>query len=428
MSEDFIQSIKKNYRPRIIDTRFNELLDTFGGVLITGPKWCGKSWSAAKVAESAIFIDDADNAARARLLPELVLNGVTPRLIDEWQDVPALWDAARRLIDTRRKPGQFIFTGSTTPPKERTSHTGTGRFARLRMRTLTLFEEGLSSGSVSLKELFDCSGKIQSQLSKYDFSKALKDICNGGWPSNLWTTNKRPGVIAGEYLKSVVENDLSRADGIRRDPQMVSLLLRSLARNSATTVKATTLRQDIIAVEGDDLISDQTIRSYLQALKDLFIIEEQPSWAPSLRSRKRIRVSPKLHFSDPSLAAAALGATPELLQQDIQTAGFLFESICYRDLSVYASAINGRVHHYQDNAGLEVDMVITLEDGRWGAIEVKLGVFEFDKAAANLQHLSRKLSGEAPAPSFLAIVTASGGVAQTRSDGVNVIPLDCLAP
>lgn len=426
MQDTLISSIKKNYHTRLLDRRLAELLKSFGCVLITGPKWCGKSWTAVKACSSAVFIDEGDNAARAMLLPDSVLTGATPRLVDEWQDAPPLWDAARRLVDIRRKPGQFIFTGSTTPPRQATSHSGTGRFARLHLRTLSFAESGDSSAAVSLAALFEENGRIAPQPSSLDFRKTLGLICAGGWPARLWLDGTSTGAIAREYVKSIAEADISRADGVSRNPSLVSLFLRSLARNSATTVKATTLRQDIAALETEDAISEQTVRAYAEALKAIFVLEEQPAWVPSLRSKKRVRLSPKLHFTDPSLAAAALGAEPKLLEHDIRTAGFLFETLCHRDLCVYASALGGTVHHYQDDAGLEVDAIITLEDGRWGALEVKLGAFEFDKAAASLLRLKDKLAAEAPAPAFLCILTASGGIAQTRPDGITIVPLDCL--
>ncbi len=426
MQDKLLSSIKENYRPRLIDVRLEVLLDTFGCVLITGPKWCGKSWTAVKACASAVFIDEGDNTERARILPGSVLEGEVPRLIDEWQDAPPLWDAARRLVDSRHKPGQFIFTGSTTPPRHKTSHSGTGRFARLHMRTLSLAESGDSAATVSLAALFDDNGRIAPQSSSLDFRKALELICKGGWPAGLWLKGSSLSVIAKEYVKSIAEIDISRADGISRNPSLVSIVLRSIARNSATTVKATTLSNDIASVESGGGISEQTIRAYSEALKSVFVLDEQPAWVPSLRSKKRVRLSPKLHFVDPSLAAAALGASPKILQQDIKTAGFLFESLCYRDLCIYASVMGGTVYHYQDDSGLEVDAIVMLEDGRWGAFEVKLGSFEFDKAAANLLRLKNKLVSETVEPSFLGILTASGGIAQTRPDGITIIPLDCF--
>ena len=416
----------QDYRPRIVDRKLTELLSVFGGVLITGPKWCGKSWTASNQANSEVYIDVADNRQRAVLLPEAILEGETPRLIDEWQDAPVLWDTARRKIDKERKPGQFIFTGSAVPSQQKPSHTGTGRFAKMRLRTLSLFETKDSSGKISLASLF--AGELcEPCVSNMDYSAALRLICRGGWPAAFWTTEKRSFLIAREYMNMVISEDISRVDGIKRNPSLVALFLRSLARNSATTVKATKLKADVAEREGDD-ISEQTVRSYYEALKSIFLIEEQEVWTPSLRSRHRLRATPKRHFADPSLAAAALGATPKILAEDLKTAGFLFETLCYRDLAVYMDALDGKVYHYHDKDDLKVDAILQLPDGSWGAAEVKLGTFEFEQAASNLHRLKKKLSGETIPPTFLAIVTASGGAGYTREDGICVIPIDCLGP
>jgi len=415
---------KKDYRPRIVDEKLKALLSIFGGVLVTGPKWCGKSWTASNQAESEVFIDMEDNKKKAMLMPDIVLDGKNPRLIDEWQDAPILWDAARRKIDSEHRPGMFLFTGSAVPAKEKPSHTGTGRFARMRMRPLSLFESGVSSGKVPLTFLFD--GKsFEPCPSEMDYMKALRLICAGGWPAVFWIPEESAPFIAKEYMNMVVNEDINRTDDIKRDAALVSLFVRSLARNSATSVKATSLKADITEREGGD-ISEQTVRNYYEALKRIFVIEEQDAWTPSLRSRSRIRTTPKRHFADPSLAVAALGATPEILSEDIKTAGLLFESLCFRDLSVYMDALGGAVYHYHDFDDLEADSILQLPDGRWAAVEVKLGEFEFDTAANNLHKLKKKLAKETIPPSFLAIITASGRAAYKRDDGVYVIPLDCL--
>ena len=420
---------KSQYRPRIVDAKLETLLTVFGGVLIVGPKWCGKSWTASFQAKSEVMIDVEENKRRAMLIPDAVLDGPAPRLIDEWQDAPILWDTARRMIDKEHRPGLFIFTGSAVPnisDDEKPSHTGTGRFARLRMRPLSLYESGNSSGEVSLSGLFN-GQSFSPCISKIDFMDALRLICKGGWPASFWIPEENATMISAQYLDMVIHEDINRTDGIKRDSSLVRLLLRSLARNSATSVKATSLKADINHREGSD-ISEQTVRSYYEALKRIFVIEEQDAWLPSLRSRSRIRTTPKRHFSDPSLAVAALGTTPEQLANDIKTAGFLFETLCFRDLSVYMDAAGGHVYHYRDNDGLEADTILQLPDGRWGAAEIKLGTFEFDYAASNLLRLKKKMAGETIAPSFLAIITASGGMAWQRDDGVFVIPVDCLAP
>ena len=419
----------KNYRARVVDTKLEALLRVFGGVLIVGPKWCGKSWTASNQADSEVFIDVEENKTRALLMPDAVLDGPAPRLIDEWQDAPVLWDTARRRIDREHRPGMFIFTGSSVPDfpgGEKPSHTGTGRFAGMRMRPMSLYEEKISNGKVSLSALFD--GKsFQPCASEMNFSKALHLICKGGWPASFWITEENASMIAPQYLNMVINEDINRVDDTKRDSALVRLFMRSLARNSATPVKATSLKADVAEREGGD-ISEQTVRSYYESLKKIFVIEEQEAWTPSLRSRSRIRSTPKRHFADPSLAAAALGATPDILVNDIKTAGFLFETLCFRDLSVYMDALDGNVFHYHDKDELEADAVLQLPDGRWGAAEIKLGTFEFDYAAGNLLRLEKKLAGETAPPSFLAIITASGGMAWHREDGVFVIPIDCLAP
>jgi len=416
---------QREYKSRLVDGTLSKLLRAFGGVLITGPKWCGKSWTAAHQAKSTVFVDEKQNRERALLLPDAVLEGETPRLIDEWQDAPVLWDAARRQIDRRHAPGQFIFTGSAVPPAEATSHTGTGRFARLRMRPLSLFESGDSNGKVSLAGLFR-TGRIEPCISEMDFRRALRLICKGGWPASFWVDEDAAMLIAREYVKAIAEQDISRADGVRKDAGKVALFLRSLARNTATAVKFATLRGDVGAAENS--VSEQSIRAYYEALRAIFAVEEQEAWQPSLRSKTRIRTSPKRHFADPSLAAAALGATPDMLAEDIRTAGFLFESLCFRDLSVYAETLGGKVFHYRDETDFEIDAIVQDASGSYGLIEVKLGTFEFDAAAANLTKFVRKLAPDATPPAFLAILTASGGTAYTRDDGVCVVPVDCLGP
>ena len=419
----------ENYQLRIADKKLEALLRVFGGVLIVGPKWCGKSWTASNQANSEVFIDVEENKRRAMLIPDAVLDGPAPRLIDEWQDAPVLWDAARRKIDREHQPGLLIFTGSAVPDipgEKKPSHTGTGRFARMRMRPLSLYEQKISNGKASLSALFE-KKPLQPCTSEMDFTKAMHLICNGGWPASFWIPEENAPMIALEYLNMVINEDINRVDGVRRDPALVQLFIRSLARNSATQVKATSLKADVAEREGGD-ISEQTVRGYYEALKRIFVIEEQDAWAPSLRSRSRIRSTPKRHFTDPSLAAAALGATPAILTGDIKTAGFLFETLCFRDLSVYMDALDGKVYHYRDKDELEADIILQLPDGRWGAVEIKLGTFEFDYAADNLLKLEKKLAGETVPPSFLAIITASGGMAWQRKDGVFVIPIDCLAP
>jgi predicted AAA+ superfamily ATPase len=387
---------------------------------------CGKTWTGKNLAASSIYLDEGDNLQNALLAPELTLAGDAPRLVDEWQLAPALWDKARRMIDESGQSGCFIFTGSAVPASG-THHTGTGRFMHLAMKPLTLYESGVSSGAVSLSALFR-GEKIEPCSSSLDYEKAIRLICKGGWPAALWLDEESASDLPGGYLKMIIESDISRVDGVNRSPARAELLIRSLARNNASQAGTRALLGDMRMHEGNDVISEDTIDSYVNALKQIFVIEDQEAWLPALRSKTRIRTSPKRHFTDPSLAAAALGATVEILLKDTKTSGFLFESLCYRDLTVYAQNLKGKVYHYRDEKDLEADAVIQLPDGKWGALEVKMGSFEFDKAAKSLLKLKQKMEGTVEAPQFLAILSATGGLAYTRPDGVLVVPLDCLGP
>ncbi|GHT84532.1 ATPase AAA [Spirochaetia bacterium] len=416
-----------SYRPRILDAELKQYLKAFGGVLLTGPKMCGKTWTGLNQAASSVYIDDEDNFRRASITPDLVLEGDYPRLVDEWQVVPHLWDKARRIIDRVHRPGLFIFTGSAVPALEKTLHSGVGRFVNLQMRPMSLFESGDSSGAVSLGALFN-GEKIKPAASSLDFKKAVHLICRGGWPAGLWVTGEAALSIPRGYLSMIIESDISRVDGVTRSPDKVRLFLRSFARNSATMAGAAVLIKDMREHEEKGNISADSVDSYLNALKQIFIIDEQQAWQPSLRSKTRLRTSPKRHFIDPSLAAAAMDASPEILIRDPKTAGFLFESLCYRDLQIYAAALHGKVYHYRDEKNLEVDAVIQLDDGNWAAVEVKLGDFEFDMAAKHLLELKRKMTEQNDRCIFLLILTATGGAAYTRDDGVHVVPLDCLKP
>ena len=419
------EEIRRQYRPRVVDSRISQLLRISGGIKITGCKWCGKSWTGVVHSKSSVFIGTESARKVAEMDPELVLKGEEPRLVDEWQDVPNLWDVARMNMDFNARKGMYIFTGSSVPRRKSTSHTGTGRFAAMMMRPMSLFESGDSDGSVSLSGLFNGTAVVSS-LSKMNYEAAIKLICRGGWPASLNMDYNDALVIPQLYSESLVESDLSRLDDIKRDPGIMRGLLHSLARNNATSAKVPVLVADI--ANGDRVVSEQTVRDYMDALKRVFVIEEQFPWVPSLRSRKRMRTSPKRHFADPSLAVACMGAGPAMIQNDPNTAGFLFESLCYRDLSVYSSAFGGRVKHYLDDSGLEVDLIVEYGDGRWGAVEVKMGYNEADKAAANLLRLKNKLSGETVEPSFMMVLCATGGAAYMRKDGVAVVPADCLGP
>lgn len=420
------EKIKEFYRPRVIDSQISEKLSAFGGVLITGPRSCGKSWTGAYHSKSSTYLGDEDSNRLASIDPQSVLNGDRPHLVDEWQDVPKLWDLARRNIDLNYEKGMYIFTGSSLPPLERTSHTGIGRFARLHMRTMSLFESGDSTGEVSLSKLFDTK-TIDNARSTMDYHKIVDLICRGGWPGALNLDNETAMEMSYDYIGSIIEIDTARIDGKKRSSETMALLIRSLARNNATSASIPTIAADING--SGKKIAEQTVRSYLEILKKLFVIEEQNAWHPHLRSRTRIRTSGVRHFTDPSLAAAALEARPDILKKDARTVGQLFETLCFRDLSAYSSAIGGKVFHYRDDSDLEIDAIIQLDDGRWGAVEVKLGTAEFEKAAANLIRMKNKMvNGGTTEPSFLMILNATGGVANTRPDGVVEVPIDCLGP
>ena len=420
------EEMRKSYRPRVADQIISKELSAFGGVLITGPRSCGKSWTGLNHSRSATFMGFENNTELASLDPQTALDGESPHLVDEWQDVPKLWDIARRNIDMRNKKGMYIFTGSSAPPLEKTKHTGIGRFASVEMRTMSLFESGGSNGAVRLSSLFD-TGRAETVRSDINYRKTINLICRGGWPGALDLDDETAIRIPYQYIKSIIEMDMSRIDGKRRSRTTIETVLRSLARNNATLAGNSKLTADIKS-SGTNM-SEPTLRSYLDVLKKLYVIEEQGAWHPSLRSRTRVRTAPKRHFTDPSLAAAVLGARPEILNNDTATAGFLFESLCYRDMSVYASASGGRVFHYRDNSDLEVDQIIQLDDGRWGAAEVKMGTSDFDKAAANLIRMKDKMiEAKVREPSFLMILNATSVAAHTRPDGVVEMPIDRIGP
>jgi predicted AAA+ superfamily ATPase len=349
-------------------------------------------------------------------------------LVDEWQDAPALWDRARRIIDQSTDRGLFIFTGSAVPGQQHPRHTGTGRFARLRMRPMSLFESGDSNGNVSLQALLQHE-PIAPIPSEMTYNKAVRLICRGGWPVSLALPDSQAIEIPRQYLHAVASSDISRADGVRRSRVRVEALLHAVARNTAGQAKIATIQRDVEADDHGSAVSMSSVQRYLDALEQIFVIDNLPPWIYSLRSKSQVRVSPTWHFTDPSLAAAALEATPETLAADPETAGLLFESLCVRDLRTYADAIEfGRVSHYRDNTGLEADAIIQGADGTWGAVEVKLGASQVDAAAENLLRLKKKLTGEVKPPAFLMVLTATGGMAYTRDDGITVVPLDCLGP
>ncbi len=420
--------MQQNYRKRLSDNELQSALKASGAVLIEGPKWCGKTSTAQHAARSSIYLQNPDKRAAflamADAQPTLLLQGDAPRLIDEWQMAPVLWDAVRYEVDRRRTVGQFILTGSTTPDESTIAHTGTGRIARLRMRPMSLLESGESTGHISLRALFDGNQNLnggQTTLSLTDIAGAL---CRGGWPATLNLPPHAALKTAQQYVESIIHYDVSAVDDIQKDPERVRVLLRSLARNTATTANFKTILDDLEASPKG--LSDRTVSTYMHALERIFVVEDLPAWQPSLRSKTAIRTSPKRHFVDPSIAAAALRVSPEALLQDFELFGLLFESLCTRDLRIFAQSLDGDVFHYRDKTGLEADLILRLRDGRWGAIEVKLGQRAADEAAKNLLKLSDRIDQmKTPAPSFLMILTASEYAFQ-RPDGVWNVPLACL--
>ncbi|MBD5240241.1 MAG: ATP-binding protein [Bacteroidales bacterium] len=418
---------EQEYFPRISDKLIDRKLHTSGAVLITGCKWCGKTMSAEQFAKSVIYMQDPDKSSAylsmADTKPSLLLTGENPRLIDEWQMAPVIWDAVRYEVDRRRSQGQFILTGSAVPLDNATFHTGTGRISRMMMRTMSLFESKESSGTVSLRALFnnDQEEGFSSKLSVEDISYL---ICRGGWPMSLTLPKEYALDVVKNYVDAVIEEDISRVDGIERNPQRVMTLLKSLSRNISTMATNTTILSDF--GNSGTSMSLPTLDTYLNALRRIFVIEDVPAWSPSMRSKTALRTSAKRNFVDPSIATAALRIGPEKLLRDFNSFGFLFESLCVRDIRVYAQANDGDIYHYRDKNELEADIIISLRDGRWAPVEVKLGQKQIEEAAAHLIKLSEKVNSEKMgAPSFMMVLTA-GEFAYRRKDGVWVVPLGCL--
>ncbi len=414
------------YAPRIVDTELRELLGSAGAVVIEGPKACGKTMTASQQAASAVLLD-IDQAARQVLAvePALVLEGARPRLLDEWQMAPELWNQVRRAVDRANQPGQFLLTGSAVPADDASRHTGAGRFAFLRMRPMSLFETGASIGSISLRQLFN--GEIPAVA---DPGLTLQDlgalIARGGWPAQQGRSLQAAALAARDYLEQVRQVDISRVGERRLDPVRVGALLRALGRHCATEAKLSTLAADTGGADGP--LDERTVSGYLQALERLMVIENQPAWAPHLRSRARLRKAPKRHFVDPSLAMAAMGASAERLLQDLDWFGQLFESLVIRDLRVLSQPLEGEVFHYRDDYGVEVDAIVQLIDGRWGAIEIKLGEGQVDQAAASLKRFSERIDHErSGTPTFLAVICGKG-YGYRRADGVLVVPIGALGP
>ena len=417
---------EQGYLPRLVDKKITRYMKLFGALSIEGPKWGGKTWTALNHANNVIYLLDPENSyanmEAARLNPASILEPKYPLLVDEWQEVPGIWDAVRFACDQKKAKGLFLLTGSVTSQKDTYVHSGAGRIARIRMHPMSLFESGASRGSISLFRLFD-GEKVPSHASKLSQNALLDLIVRGGWPENIDSNSEDAGVLPEQYIEALAGTDISHADNIRRNPQLVLHLLASLARCTATTAFNSVSTSDVQGRFGD--VTRQTISEYLSSLKRLYVIEEIPQWFPQLRDKLRLRKMPKRILADPSIAVSALHARPNDLKRDPRTLGGLFENLCLRDLQIYADSIGAKLSHYHDSNGLEVDAI--LEFGRqWAAIEIKMGTHRVEEGAEALSRLSAKVQAKgAPAPAFTAVLTG-GGPAHTLDNGMHIIPIDCL--
>ncbi len=426
----------KNYKKRIADRLLKEKLGYMGAVLIKGAKWCGKTTTAEQVAGSVLYVDEpskkGQNQSLAKLNPNLLLEGKTPRLLDEWQVAPELWDAVRFEVDHRDNGvGQFILTGSAAPlnsnDKEKISHSGTGRIAWLIMRPMTLYESGESNGTVSVKDDLFTNNSSFAAINSLELEDIARLMCRGGWPGACIINSDKALKIADEYITAVTNIDISRVDNVKRSPEFTKRLMRSYARHQSTQASIATIYADIVSHDNESL-SEETITSYINALKQLYVIEDVQAWNPNLRSKTAIRTSDTRYYTDPSLATASLGVGSKDLINDLKTMGLIFETLVIRDLRVYAEANDGQLYHYRDKSGLECDAVIYLKNGTYGLIEIKLGGEESIKEGSEtLKRLSEKIDTDRMnAPSFLAVVTGVGNYAYRREDGIFVVPIGCL--
>ena len=421
-----------DYKRRIADQILSDKLDAMGAILIEGPKGCGKTTTAEQQAKSVLYMDDPDYSNQylqmAQTNIKTLLKGKTPRLIDEWQIVPQFWDAIRFEVDHRKDDGQFILTGSAVPPDiKQIRHTGTGRYGWLTMRTMSLWESGESNGSISLNELFTAMPDIGAD-NQLGIGQLAFLVCRGGWPRATNKRNEKAALIqAVEYYEAITRSDISRVDDVQRNEERAKRLLRSYARHQGSQASIPTILADIVANETQE-ISDETISSYLNALRKIFVIEDMPAWNPNIRSKTAIRTTDTRYFTDPSIACAALGLGPSDLINDLNTFGLFFETLCIRDLRVYADALDGKVYHYRDKTGLECDAVVHLRNGSYGLVEIKLGGDKLiNEGVENLISLSNKIdTTRMKAPSFKMVLIGVGKYAYRRPDGVYVVPIGCL--
>lgn len=421
-----------DYKPRIVDEILAKKLESKGAVLIEGPKWCGKTTTALQQAKSILRMDNPlekdQNLRLSKLNPQRLLKGDTPRLIDEWQIAPTLWDTVRYEVDQRGKMGQFILTGSAVPPDTKEiTHSGTGRFTWLNMRPMSLYESGESTGEVSLKSLFDGNLNIDGENSLDDIDKLAYLVCRGGWPQAIGLKSEAALQQAFDYYDAVVKSDINRADGVNKNTERVKRIMKSYARNQGTQAASTVIAQDI-AVNEVETVNEDTVHSYIEALKKIFVVEDMPAWNPNLRSKSAIRTSDTRYYVDSSIATASLGIGPEDLINDLKTFGLFFETMCVRDLRIFAESLDGSVYHYRDNTNLECDTVVHLRNGSYGLIEIKLGGDDLiNEGAANLLKLQDKIDvSKMKEPSFLMVLVGVGKYAYRREDGILVVPIGCL--
>lgn len=417
-----------DYKPRIVDSILADKLSAMGGVLIQGPKWCGKTTTAEQQAASVAYMADPENMALAQVALKKILEGDAPRLIDEWQVVSSLWDAARFEIDHRREPGQFIFTGSATPAdRSKILHSGTGRFAWITMRTMSLFESGDSNGHVALSALFSNPDSEVYAESQIDIDRLAFLMCRGGWPTAVSQSDRVALGRPFDYVDSVVYADIVQADGVARNPERTMRIMKSLARHQGAQVSINAISADIASNEADRF-SSETVSAYVNSLKNIFVTEDAPAWNPNLRSKTAIRSSDTRYFTDPSIATAVLGLGPDDLVGDLNTMGLIFETLCMRDLRVYAAALDGQVYHFRDKTGLECDAVVHLRNGKYGLVEMKLGgEVLIEQGAQSLNTLASKIdTDKMRAPSFKMVLTGVGRYAYRRPDGVVVVPVGTL--
>ena len=419
-----------NYKERIVDKQIEEYLKLFGAICIEGPKYCGKTWAARRHANSETLLhvntgDKSNEVELAKISPKIILEGEKPKLIDEWQEATNLWDEIRYDVDKTGLKGQYILTGSSTPKRTGISHSGAGRFGKIHLRTMSLYESGDSSGLVSLKDI--CEGKdISKNTGEVDLRHLAQLIIRGGFPGNLNFTSNEARKVVNEYINLIVDDDLYRLDGVKRDKHKVHLLLKSLARNESTTATNATLKNDIKEIDYED-IDDDTVASYLNALNKLFLFDNDEPFSTNIRSSVRVKQAEKRHFADPSIPCAILSLTEEKLINDLETFGFLFEAMVERDLKIYANSFEAKVFHYQDYLNREIDSIIELDNGNWCAFEIKLGANAIDKAANNLIKIRdsiRKENGKEP--SILCVICGMTSAAYQRPDGVYVVPITAL--